>query len=103
MSTAVVYGDISPNVVDGSSIWLMSITETLSKTCDEVHLQLKMKPDNYRLLQSVDKIENVVLHLPPDTSSPLNEEAAVPVLESLVNRVGADILVSRGLNLAHTH
>ena len=102
MSTAVVYGDISPNVVDGSSIWLMSITETLSKTCDEVHLQLKMKPDNYRLLQSVDKIENVVLHLPPDTSSPLNEEAAVPVLESLANKVGADILVSRGLNLAHT-
>ena len=84
MSIAVVYGDISPNVVDGSSIWLMSITETLSKTCDEVHLQLKMKPDNYRLIQSVDRIENVVLHLPPDASSPINEEVAVPVLESLL-------------------
>lgn len=102
MSTAVVYGDISPNVVDGSSIWLMSIAETLSKTCDEVHLQLKMKPDNYRLLQSVNNIDNVVLHFPPGTTSPMGEEAAVTVLESLVSEVGADVLVSRGLNLAHT-
>ena len=101
MSTAVVYGDISPNVVDGSSIWLMSITETLSKIFDEVHLQLKMKPDNYRLLQSVDSIENVVLHFPPNNTSPMGENAAVSVLESLVNEVGADILVSRGLNLGH--
>lgn len=101
MRTAVVYGDISPNVVDGSSIWLMSVTETLSKTCEEVHLQLKMKPENNRLLQSVENIDNVYLHFPPDSSSPMTEEVAVDVLEVLVGEVGADILVSRGLSLSH--
>lgn len=97
-SKALVYGDVSPNVIDGSSIWLMSITETLSRIFDETHLQLKMPVENGTLLSALDSIPSVVIH---DVSGekPLSADQAVKVLETIHDEVKPDVLVARGMDL----
>lgn len=102
MTSIIVYGDISPNVVDGSSIWLMSVTETLAKVFDHVHLQLKFVPENDRLLRSVQAIDNVSIHVPPAGVEEVNVQKAPAVLEQLAKEVNADVVLSRGLELANS-
>lgn len=100
MSTVVIYGHVSPNIIDGSSIWLMSIAETLAGVFDQVYVQLKDRLDNDRLVKSVESIPNVAIVEPVGADS-LSVEAAVSEVESLVEKVGAEAVIVRGFDAAN--
>ena len=108
MSKVVVYGDVSLDAVDGSSIWLVSITEVLSKIFDEVHLQLKLNPKSNRLLGKISSLPNVTVH---DSyvnghrgrlgADPLSPKTVSEAIERLVRRVNANAVVARGFDVCH--
>ncbi|MBI8990141.1 glycosyltransferase family 4 protein [Corynebacterium meridianum] len=104
MSTAVVYGDINPGIIDGSSVWLVSITEVLSGIFDDVYLQLKTKPVNRRLLSRIESIPNIhvreyaVVDVADESAyRELSPPEAAKVLRDLVREVNPDVVVVRGL------
>ena len=39
--SVIIYGDLDTNIIDGSSVWLMSLCEAFTKTDVSVHLLLK--------------------------------------------------------------
>ena len=59
---ALVYGDLTLNLIDGSSVWLTSACAALSGICSEVHLLLKEPVPDDRLLGSIRALPNVVIH-----------------------------------------
>ena len=61
----ILYGDVNLNIIDGSSVWLVSAAEVLSKVFDRVDIILKAPIENERLISSVSGIPNVWLHEPP--------------------------------------
>lgn len=103
MSSVVVYGDVSPNVIDGSSIWLMSVSEVLSGVFDEVHVQLKNHPQNRTLLSAIDGIANIHVHAPEgiEEDSALSTTAAAELVEKLVEGNGATAVVVRGFQAVY--
>ena len=103
MSSVVVYGDVSPNVIDGSSIWLMSISEVLSDVFDEVHIQLKSHPQNRTLLSAIDGIANIHIHAPESIAddAALSTTAAAELVERLVKENRATAVVVRGFQAVY--
>lgn len=99
MSRAAIYADINPNAIDGSSIWMMSITEVLSSIFDEVWVILKTEPVDQSLVQSVQAIPNVILDF--DGSKPSDYERTVAEAADRVEQIHADlkldVVVVRGL------
>ncbi len=63
-NTILIYANISPNVVDGSSIWLSSITNILSRQC-KVILLVKENVKHDLIISNIDK-ENVIILQPKD-------------------------------------
>ena len=103
MNSVVIYGDVSPNVIDGSSIWLVSVAEALSGVFDEVHLQLKGRLQNRTLMQSVDSIVNIHIH-EPDISgvgAALDAREAAQAVQNLVKRYQSSAVVVRGFEAAY--
>ena len=100
MSSVIIYGDVSPNVIDGSSIWLVSVAEVLSRMFDTVHLQLKSSLRNDNLIQSVAHCNNVEIHQPPgdDYTIELKPEQAREAVEKLDKKVAPDAIIVRGIN-----
>ena len=39
--SVIIYGDLDTNIIDGSSVWLMSLCEAFTQTDVSVHLLLK--------------------------------------------------------------
>lgn len=103
MSSVVVYGDVSPNVIDGSSIWLMSVSEVLAGVFDEVHIQLKNYPQNRTLLASIDGIDNIHVHVPQDIAhdAALSTLEAAELVERLIEQTHASAVVVRGLQAVY--
>ena len=103
MSSVVVYGDVSPNVIDGSSIWLMSVSEVLSGVFDEVHIQLKNHPQNRTLLGAVDGIANIHIHAPEGIAddAALGTTAAAELVEKLLEETRSTAVVVRGFQAAY--
>lgn len=103
MSSIIVYGDVSPNVIDGSSIWLMSVSEVLSGVFDEVHIQLKNHVQNRTLLSAIDGIENIRIHAPVGIAedAALDTTAAAALVEKLVDDTRASAVVVRGLQAVY--
>lgn len=102
MTKVVIFGDVNPNLIDGSSIWLMSISEVLSRVVDEVHVQLKAPLYNRRLVSAVDSIDNIVLHEPDlDVQEELSPKSATGAVASLSARVAADLVIVRGFEAAN--
>lgn len=101
MTRAIVYGDISPNVIDGSSIWLISITENLAHIFEEVHLLLKMKPQHDLLIGRLNSIENVVIHEPNLKTSEmeLTVARAAEEVSCMVEELHPDVVLARGMDL----
>lgn len=99
MSNAVLYGDVSPNIIDGSSIWLVSASEVLSRLFDEVHLLLKAPLANDRLIRSVSSISNIVVHEPSNATveQPLSARDAAMETAKLVRAHGSSAVVVRGM------
>lgn len=100
MSRAAIYADINPNAIDGSSIWMMSITEVLSQIFDEVWVILKNEPKDRRLVQSVTSISNVILDF--DSGNGAGHERkifdAANRAEQIQAEIGLDAVVVRGLD-----
>ena len=103
MSSVVVYGDVSPNIIDGSSIWLMSVSEVLAGVFDEVHLQLKNYPQNRTLLESVDGLDNIHVYEPEDIAhdAALSTLEAADLVERLIEQTVASAVVVRGFQAAY--
>ncbi|WP_429041714.1 glycosyltransferase family 4 protein [Aeromonas veronii] len=96
----LVYGDVDVNYIDGSSVWVVSLTELLS-SCNNTQVELLLKSDDYNsavLQQITNQNKKVVIHRPSDfgLSSRMSPEQATGVLKSLVSLNGYDGLVIRG-------
>lgn len=108
--TVLLYGDVSLNVVDGSSIWLISIAEVLSRVADEVHLLSKVQVNSDLLLGQLLKIPNVVVH-PPDPQKNLTVDGQPEVvldvssarrrLSELAVSLDPIAVITRGFDLSH--
>lgn len=107
----LVYGDITPDIIDGSSIWLISITEVLSHVFDEVHLLLKTGAKTDVLVGRVaaDK-PNVHIHTPPlapgsesapDAFPVLDIPSAATVIQQLVTTLDITTVLARGFDLCY--
>ena len=101
---AVVYGDVNLNILDGSAIWVQSMTEALSRAGVRVRVLLKAPITTDRLiaplreLPGVEVIDPFTGGLAPD-GEPLTTPAAVSILCELDQRRRADLIVVRGLRL----
>lgn len=103
MSRVALFADISPNIIDGSSIWMVSITEVLSYIYDEVVLILREPVENDRLLSALSKRDNIVVDEPirdqrEDTSGPRSVKDAAERARELIVNGGLDAIVVRGLD-----
>ena len=98
MSRAVVYGDVNPNLIDGSSIWLSSISEVLASAADEVHVFLKAKIDDRTLTQHLLQIPSLTLHEPRgNRNGVLSPDQAAEWVDQFVSRNSVDVVIVRGL------
>lgn len=95
MKSVVVYGDVSPNVIDGSSIWLISTAEVLSRIFDDVVLLLKAPLENRRLISSLETIDNIRVYEP---EAQLSAVDAAKRTEGLVQNGGVKAVVVRGMD-----
>lgn len=97
--TAILYGDVSPNIVDGSSIWLISMAETLSRIFSRVIVPLKDEPRDQRLynrLQSLTGVITVIPETADEKSLPLSPDDAVRTIVDLTAEYAPDVIVVRG-------
>lgn len=110
MSKVAIYADINPNAIDGSSIWMMSITEVLSGVFDKVWLVLKTEPTDRKLVSAVEKLPNVVLDFPaafPDGSAAGKKPVELSIsqsasrIEELNRQENFDAVVARGLEVCN--
>ena len=101
---AIVYGDVNLNILDGSAIWVQSMTEALSRCGVSVRVMLKAPVETARLvdplraLAGVRVVDPFTEHLTPGRS-PLAVPEAVRLLEQLDGAERADLVVVRGLRL----
>lgn len=103
MRSVAVYGDVSPNVIDGSSIWLASISRVLSEVFDQVHVLLKMRPQTNVLTSQFDEIPNVTVHSPHiKVDSVLSNDEVVAEMETLVRWTGSNAVIARGMDVCNS-
>ena len=102
MSRILIYGDVSVNVIDGSSIWLASVAEVASRLFDEVHVLLKFSPANDVVIGQLRRHPRVVLHH-PDESIALSAhgghtpESAAEHAARLSSQSRFDVILVRGM------
>lgn len=95
MNKVIIYGDVSLNIIDGSSTWLVSATRVLSGIFDEVHVLLKFPVQDRTLVSSLDGLRNVFFHN-GNTKDGLSPEQAADSLGNLNRTLDADVCVVRG-------
>jgi len=113
---AIVYGDVNLNILDGSAIWVQSMTEALSRCGVDVRVLLKAPVETPRLVDPIRALPGVRVVDPFSEQltvgkTPLAVPEAVRLLEQLdgAERPGAaaepplsgwaDLVVVRGLRL----
>ncbi|MGI9196431.1 MAG: glycosyltransferase [Candidatus Nanopelagicales bacterium] len=101
---ALVYGDVNLNILDGSAIWVQSITEALSRCGVQVRVLLKAPVETARLVDPLRALPGVTVVDPFTESraparSPLMPVDAVRILGQLDAEDRADLVVVRGLKL----
>ncbi len=100
-SRALVYGDIDLNLIDGSAIWLQSVTQALARAGCAVTLVLKAPVSTSRLLAPLLAEPGVTVrrsfeeHL-VDGPGPLRAPAAAELLARLDADERFDLVVLRG-------
>ena len=106
---ALLYGDVSPNITDGSSIWLATMAEMLSEIFDEVHLLLKEVDRTRRVLKPVHDLPNVTFHPPLATAdAPEASERSFRLvprragqrIATIAREIGPDAIITRGTDVA---
>lgn len=97
-SRVILYGDVSPNIIDGSSIWLVSMAETLSSIFDEVHVQLKDAVRDSRLYDRLAGLSGVVTldHSSDPSAPPLTPQTAAETIAARVQEIDPAAVVIRG-------
>ena len=99
---ALVYGDIDLNLLDGSAIWLQSVTQALARAGCEVSLLLKAPVYTSRLIAPLLAEPGITVRSPHREQLVANATAAIPVpaAADLIARLDAeqpyDLLVLRG-------
>lgn len=101
IKSAIVYGDVSLNIIDGSSIWLASISQTLTNIFDEVHVLLKAPIDNERLLAPLRSNPKITIHAHTNDpkADPLPARKAAQRLASLVAEIDPNTVIVRGTDV----
>jgi len=101
---AIVYGDVNLNILDGSAIWVQSMSEALCGAGVDVRVLLKAPVETGRLVDPLRAMPGVSV-IDPFTSgltesrTPLTPDAAVSIIEDLDAAAPADLIVVRGLRL----
>ena len=101
---AIVYGDVNLNILDGSAIWVQSMTEALSLCGVSVRVLLKAPVETARLVDPLRALPGVRVVDPfiegrAVGRSALGVPEAVRLLEELDAQEHADLVVVRGLRL----
>lgn len=96
MKKAIVYAEVNPNIIDGSSIWMVSISQLLSRIFDEVHVQLCYPLENDLLVAPLKDSSRISLHTPKRS---LKGAPGVKQIEKLIRSTQADVVIARGLSL----
>jgi len=101
--SALVYGDVDLNLIDGSAIWLQGVTQALVAAGCAVTLVLKAPVRTDRLIAPLRDIEAVTIRsphaeglLPGLTEASLTVPQAVAVLGSVDEKDRHDLIVLRG-------
>lgn len=101
MNKVLLYGDVSLNIIDGSSVWLVSMTKTLSEIFDEVHVVLKAPVENDRLLHNIRDLPRVHIHSSTAGSAlvALDSRRAAQRIAGLVHELDPSAVVIRGTDV----
>ena len=104
--SALVYGDVDLNLLDGSAIWLQSVTQALVAAGCAVTLVLKAPVRTDRLIAPLRDVANVTIRsphaenlLPGLTESSLTVPQAITVLAAVDGAKHHDLVVL--LSLIH--
>ncbi|WP_143531339.1 hypothetical protein, partial [Rodentibacter rarus] len=83
-NTYIVYANISPNIADGSSIWMASIVDILA-TNHKVILLLKENLRSEIIISNIINKDNVTIIQPSDYSNniEINEQQALEVIRKI--------------------
>ena len=99
--SALVYADVDMNLLDGSAIWLQSVTQALVAAGCAVTLVLKAPIRTDRLIAPLRDLEGVTIHSPHAeetgrTEANLTVSQAVAVLAAIDADRRHDLVVLRG-------
>lgn len=96
-----IYADVDPNIIDGSSIWLLSLAQTLSLDWKRgISVVLKCGVEREHVLATLYDIDNVRL-IEPRTLGRLEPGDAVQTLEGLDESVSLDVIILRGYRVCY--
>ena len=98
----LLYGDLSLNIVDGSSVWLVSLAKLLAQDTDNViDILLKEKIKNNILIKGIQGYSNITL-LNPDEYIPKYKNVEVMHVSRLVEMIDEyrdySCIIVRGFN-----
>lgn len=102
----LLYGDLNLNIVDGSSVWLMSLAKLLAKDIDNVvDILLKEKITNNILIKELVQYENISIlnvdeYIPKEKSVDLTN--IVKVLKKIDGLRDYSCIIVRGFGAVNT-
>lgn len=102
--SALVYGDVNLNMIDGSAIWAAAVVEVLAGAGCAVTLLLKGRVTTNALIEPLEALPNVRIVRPFEEGLRqegmlLDPAAGVELMRSLDGRVTFDFVVLRGLRV----
>lgn len=92
---AIVYADSTLNIIDGSSIWLATVSQLLSSIVDEVHVLSKTPVTETHLVGPLLLNNSITIHESLLTDS-LSPAEAAEHIEKLVGDIGPQMILVRG-------
>ncbi|NMP14783.1 FkbM family methyltransferase [Thalassotalea sp. Y01] len=101
-SRCLIFGDISPNVIDGSSIWLSSISSIMSQVGPTVLLLKDNVDPDKNVLSNIVNAGNLVIVQPKHIgfNAPLTTSSAVKAIKFLDDKIASlKSVVLRGLDV----
>ena len=102
----LLYGDLNLNIVDGSSVWLVSLAKLLAKDTDNVvDILLKEKIVNNILIKDLTQYDNVSF-LNSDEYLPKEKSVDISNIVKIMNRIDElrdySCIIVRGFNAVNT-
>ncbi|PRQ10341.1 glycosyl transferase [Corynebacterium sp. 13CS0277] len=90
----LLYGDVNLNIIDGSSVWLVSLAHTLARAGISVEVQLKAPIEKMTLVGSLTGEKAITLHEP--AGEQLSAQKAAARLAEIVESTPIDAVIVRG-------